>query len=54
MKVMGLHIGAVGISGDTSEKDEYCAVGGIKLAGYASEPAEVDPNWENFNLSGTK
>jgi uncharacterized protein GlcG (DUF336 family) len=50
----GFTIGAVGISGDTSEKDEYCAVGGIKLAGYASEPAEVDPNWENSNLSGTK
>jgi uncharacterized protein GlcG (DUF336 family) len=41
----GLIIGAVGISGDTSEKDEYCAINAVHKAGHASEPAEVDPNW---------
>jgi uncharacterized protein GlcG (DUF336 family) len=44
-------IGAVGISGDTSEKDEYCAIVAIKAAGLISEPGEVDANWRNYNLS---
>jgi len=30
-------IGAVGISGDTSEKDEFCAIEGIKAAGLIPE-----------------
>ena len=47
----GHTIGAVGISGDTSEKDEFCAVNGIKAAGLQSEPAEPDPNWRGSNLS---
>jgi uncharacterized protein GlcG (DUF336 family) len=38
-------IGAVGISGDTSEKDEYCAIEGIRAAGLTPEPADPDPNW---------
>lgn len=50
----GATIGAVGISGDTSEKDEYCAVGGIKKAGLISQPAEPDPDWQSSNLHGTK
>ena len=37
-------IGAVGISGDTSDKDEYCAIQGIRAAGLASEPADL-PDW---------
>jgi uncharacterized protein GlcG (DUF336 family) len=36
-------IGAVGISGDTSDKDEYCAIEGIRAAGLTPEPAEPDP-----------
>lgn len=36
-------IGAVGISGDTSPKDEYCAIEAIHAAGYASNPSEIDP-----------
>jgi len=44
-------IGAVGISGDSSEKDEYCAVEAIKAAGYQSEPAQPDPDWPNSSLS---
>jgi uncharacterized protein GlcG (DUF336 family) len=31
-------IGAVGISGDTSDKDEVCAVAGIVAAGLRAEP----------------
>ncbi len=46
----GITVGSVGISGDTSEKDEYCAIQGIKAAGYASEPAEADPDWERSCL----
>ena len=47
----GYTIGAVGISGDTSEKDEYCAIGGIKTAGLHSEPATIDPSWKSSKLS---
>src|ERR1700758_4783991 len=31
-------IGAVGISGDTSDKDEACAVGGVEAAGLKADP----------------
>ncbi len=43
-------IGAVGISGDTSEKDEYCAIEGIKIAGLTPVPAEPDEDWQGSNL----
>ena len=49
----GFTIGAVGISGDTSEKDEYCAISGVKAAGLAPEPGEIDPNWQASSLSDT-
>jgi uncharacterized protein GlcG (DUF336 family) len=39
-------LGAVGISGDTSDKDEACAIAGIKAANYQPDPAEPDPDWE--------
>ena len=42
----GAVIGAVGVSGDSSEKDEYCAIEGIRAAGLTPEPAEPDPNWQ--------
>ena len=35
----GETIGAVGISGDTSEKDEVCAIAGVAAAGLVSDPA---------------
>ncbi len=50
----GVTIGAVGISGDTSERDEYLAISAIHATGLGSEPAEVDPNWRNSSLSGPK
>lgn len=47
----GITIGAVGISGDTSEKDEYCAITSIQDAGYGSEPRQVDVDWKASCLS---
>ena len=44
-------LGAVGISGDTSDKDEYCAIEAIKRAGLSPEPAEPDPDWRTSSLS---
>lgn len=49
----GFTIGAVGISGDTSEKDEYCAINAIHSVGLASEPAAADPKWQASKLSDT-
>lgn len=46
----GAVIGAVGISGDASEKDEYCAVMGIRAAGLVPDPAEPDPGWREAGL----
>ena len=34
-------IGAFGISGDTSDKDEICAVAGIEAAGLKADPGAV-------------
>lgn len=36
----GTVIGAVGISGDTSDRDEACAVAGIAAAGLTADPGE--------------
>ncbi|MSQ55260.1 MAG: heme-binding protein [Betaproteobacteria bacterium] len=46
----GAAIGAVGISGDASDKDEYCAVTAIHAAGYGSEPAHPAPEWRAAGL----
>ena len=43
----GLIIGAVGISGDSSECDEFCAIHGIKATGLIPDPAEPDRSWMN-------
>ncbi|MEM5544944.1 heme-binding protein [Sulfitobacter sp. AS92] len=47
----GSTLGAVGISGDTSDKDEYCAIEAIQSAGFKSEPAVPDPDWRSSSLS---
>ena len=47
----GFTIGAVGISGDTFEKDEYCAICAVQDAGFCAEPAQIDPNWQASSLS---
>lgn len=41
---------AVGISGDASDKDEYCAITAIHAAGFASEPAAPSPDWASAGL----
>lgn len=46
----GNAVGAVGISGDASDKDEYCAITAIHVAGYASEPAQPNPEWRGAGL----
>ena len=35
-------LGAVGISGDTSERDEMCALAGIEAAGLRADPGSSD------------
>ena len=47
----GTTIGAVGISGDTSDKDEYCAIQAIRAAGFQPEPAEPAEDWQGSSLS---
>ena len=46
----GNAIGAVGISGDASDKDEYCAITAVHEAGCASEPAAPHPDWRGAGL----
>jgi glc operon protein GlcG len=46
----GAAIGAVGISGDASDKDEYCAIQAVKAAGFAADPAEPNPQWRTTGL----
>ena len=46
----GRAIGAVGISGDTSDRDEYCAIEGIKAAGLACDSPEPAPSWRESAL----
>jgi uncharacterized protein GlcG (DUF336 family) len=43
-------IGAVGISGDASDKDEYAAITGLHRAGLKSDPAEPESNWKAAGL----
>ncbi len=48
----GTVIGAVGVSGDSSEKDEYCAITGILGTNFLSEPSAPDEKWRESSLSG--
>ena len=43
-------IGAVGVSGDTSDRDEYCAIAGIHAADLRSSPAHPAPDWAQSKL----
>ena len=38
-------IGAVGISGDASDKDEYAAIIGVRAAGLEPDPPTAVENW---------
>lgn len=46
LNAKGIAIGAAGVSGDSSECDEFAAITAIKQAGLASLPAEPDANWQ--------
>ena len=46
----GTVVGAVGISGDASDKDEYCAVEAVKAAGYTPHPEAPAENWKDSGL----
>ena len=46
----GRALGAVGISGDASDKDEYCAIEAAKGAGFATEPSAPAANWREAGL----
>ncbi|MBT6277749.1 MAG: heme-binding protein [Chromatiales bacterium] len=43
-------IGAIGVSGDTSDRDEYCAIAGVKAAALLPEPEEADEAWRASKL----
>jgi uncharacterized protein GlcG (DUF336 family) len=43
-------VGAVGISGDASDKDEYCAIAAIRAVGLSSDPAAPSPQWRDAGL----
>lgn len=46
----GVAIGAVGVSGDASDRDEYAAIQGIQKAGLMSNPAKPVENWRDAAL----
>ena len=46
----GHAIGAVGISGDASDKDEFCAIEAIRAAGLSPEPPAPNPEWSENQL----
>ena len=46
----GQAIGAVGISGDASDKDEFCAIEAIRAAGLTPEPPEPAADWNEAGL----
>jgi glc operon protein GlcG len=50
VNAQGLAIGAVGISGDASDKDEFCAIEAIRAAGLTPEPPEPAADWNNAGL----
>ncbi|MEI6896642.1 MAG: heme-binding protein [Psychromonas sp.] len=43
-------IGAVGISGDASDKDEYCAINAVNTRGYLSHPEKANEKWADSGL----
>ncbi|MSP35024.1 MAG: heme-binding protein [Limnohabitans sp.] len=43
-------IGAIGVSGDASDRDEYCAIHAIQVARLGCEPASHQSEWRNAGL----
>ncbi len=50
LNAAGEVIGAVGISGDASDKDEYAAIAGVHKAGLKSHPEQPAENWRDAGL----
>ena len=50
LNTQGVAIGAVGISGDASDKDEFCAIEAIRAAGLQPEPPEPATGWNAAGL----
>jgi uncharacterized protein GlcG (DUF336 family) len=50
LNAAGEVVGAVGISGDASDKDEYAAIAGVHKAGLKSHPEQPAPNWREAGL----
>jgi uncharacterized protein GlcG (DUF336 family) len=46
----GAVIGAVGVSGDASDKDEYAAIMGVRAAGLTPHPEQPAENWHAAGL----
>lgn len=43
-------VGAIGISGDASDRDEYAAIMGVRAAGLRAHPEEPAENWRQAGL----
>lgn len=43
-------IGAVGVSGDASDRDEYAAIEAVKKAGFVPDPPEPVATWRDAQL----
>jgi glc operon protein GlcG len=43
-------VGAIGISGDASDRDEYAAIMGVQAAGLAPHPETPAENWQSAGL----
>ncbi len=50
LDAQGQAIGAVGISGDASDKDEFCAIAAIRAVGLLPEPSAPVDNWKESGL----
>lgn len=46
----GVVIGAVGVSGDASDKDEYAAISGVRAAALFPDPERPADNWSEAGL----
>ncbi len=46
----GTAVGAVGISGDASDKDEFCAIEAIRHTGFKSDPSNPISDWKRDEL----
>jgi uncharacterized protein GlcG (DUF336 family) len=46
----GAAIGAVGVSGDASDKDEYAAIAGVRAARLTPHPEHPVEGWQNAGL----